>query len=412
MSSDASQVSGLTTPSSVASTAPRTTGYRGNKKKNKVANSIVNTTVPKRFVTNFKGNTVDMNGHVFQLFSESGNEKQFQRTLEVLAEYIKKNCDYSEDVLCLTKYSDQPAVKVLDAPDDAATKIELDMWMIQYKEYLLRVKILTKSLKTLHAVIWGQCSIAMQGKLKSMTGYETADDTTDCVWLLANIKGAAFSFDDEKYLFSSLDDCLKKFMGYRQNEDDDLLAYLASFKVLYEVYEHYGGVLTGGEIVLSALPATATPITTKAKLALVRDRFLAFAFIKRSDPKKYGAYIADLANDFSRGMWEYPANLQGAYKLLSSYNPPPTQKYFAKTVPPTVTHSVVHSPSVASVTGTVGDVTFAQAVTGPVAGSDGITRPKISCNKCNSHGHFPDKCPTESGVQMLHTGPGPGTSGK
>ena len=57
----------------------------------------------------------------------------------------------------------------------------------QYKEYLLRVKILTKSLKTLHAVIWGQCSIAMQGRIKSMTGYETADDTTDCVWLLANI---------------------------------------------------------------------------------------------------------------------------------------------------------------------------------------------------------------------------------
>ena len=405
MSSDASQVSGLTTPSGIASTAPRTTGYRGNKKKNKVGNSVVSNLVPKKMINhNFKGNTTEMNGHVFQLFSESGNEKQFQRTLEVLGEYIKKNCDHCEDVLCLTKNSTKPLVKALDPPDDAATKIELDMWMIQYKENLLRQKTLLKSLKTIHAVIWGQCSLAMQGKLKSMTGYEAADDTTDCVWLLANIKGAAFSFDDEKYLFSSLDDCLEKFITYRQEDGDDLLAYLASFKVLYEVYEHYGGVFTGGDVVMSALPASGIGLSDKEKSAAVRDRFLAFAFIKRCDPKQYGVYVADLANDYSRGTWEYQATLQGAYKLLNSYNPPPTLFQHKQHTPSVISSQSVVQPSVTTVANPSSEVTFAQAVVGPVAGSDGITRPKISCNKCNHHGHFPDKCPTESGVQMLHTG--------
>ena len=64
-------------------------------------------------------------------------------------------------------------------------------------------------------------------------------------------------------------DCLEKFIAYRQDENDDLLAYLASFKNLYEVYEQYNGVFTGGDVVIPVLPASG--LTDKEKLAIVRN---------------------------------------------------------------------------------------------------------------------------------------------
>ena len=45
--------------------------------------------MPKRVY--FDGETEAMQGHVFQTFAESGNRRQFTKTVEALERYINKN---------------------------------------------------------------------------------------------------------------------------------------------------------------------------------------------------------------------------------------------------------------------------------------------------------------------------------
>ena len=402
--SNVSQVSAITTPSAVATTSAPTTSNSGNRnrnrnrKKNDGAASVTSagqTSSAAPRVSNFKGNTSEMNGHVFELFSECKSEKQYQQTVDVLSEYARKHMVYSDDILHLIKKLVMPTMKK-PAPIDPKTADETDkeLFTLDCKDYHKRTRTLTQNIKSLYGVVWGQCSVNMQGQLKSLTGFDDADDTSDCIWLLQSIKGAAFSFDEERYLYCSLDDHLVKYVMYRQGPGEALASYLHQYRIFVEVYEHYGGMFTGGQIVLDTIPDTVPPLTYAERKAKVRDRMIAFGFLKRSDPKRYGTLLSDLANDYARGVDAYPATISAAYKLLHS---------FTKAPPEVVTQRVTVQNPVSAPTS---DMTFAQAAAA-VPGSDGVTRPKISCNKCDQHGHYPDKCPSVSGVQMFQSAPEP-----
>jgi len=49
--------------------------------------------------SSFKGNTDDMNGHVFQCKKESQDKQEYLKTVEALGEYISKTLDYPRDKL-------------------------------------------------------------------------------------------------------------------------------------------------------------------------------------------------------------------------------------------------------------------------------------------------------------------------
>jgi hypothetical protein len=49
----------------------------------------------------FKGNTIDMNGHVFECYEERGDRTQLPKTLEALGEYAAKKLKYPEDLQSL-----------------------------------------------------------------------------------------------------------------------------------------------------------------------------------------------------------------------------------------------------------------------------------------------------------------------
>ena len=61
--------------------------------------------------TFFKGNTTDMDGNTFQLFSESHDAHQFTKTLKALAVYINKNLKSAGDMTPLYKSLDEPTVQ-------------------------------------------------------------------------------------------------------------------------------------------------------------------------------------------------------------------------------------------------------------------------------------------------------------
>ena len=72
---------------------------------------------------------------------------------------------------------------------------------------------------------------------------------------------------------------LKKYVHYRQGPDDSLLVYLAQYKILIEVNEHYGGVFTGSPAVLTTIPDPGGVLTYTERKALLRDYFIAYGFL-------------------------------------------------------------------------------------------------------------------------------------
>ena len=63
-----------------------------------------------RVRSTFKGNTEEMNGHVFQCFNKCEDKKHFSKTVEALGEHIAKKLKYPGDMVSLTKDFVKPEI--------------------------------------------------------------------------------------------------------------------------------------------------------------------------------------------------------------------------------------------------------------------------------------------------------------
>jgi hypothetical protein len=73
----------------------------------------------------FKGNTADMNGHVYQAYGESGgNTRQFQKTTKMLEQYVQQNIKWASDLQPVFTDLKEPTIKGLKALSDDEKKDE------------------------------------------------------------------------------------------------------------------------------------------------------------------------------------------------------------------------------------------------------------------------------------------------
>jgi hypothetical protein len=88
----------------------------------------------------FKGNTLDINGHVFECYEERGDRTQFSKTVEALGEYAAKNLKFPEDLKSLFEETmTAPAiVEPIDLPATPTKKQEL-IWESALKSHSRRV---------------------------------------------------------------------------------------------------------------------------------------------------------------------------------------------------------------------------------------------------------------------------------
>ena len=64
---------------------------------------------PAIIKSSFKGNTKDMNGHVFQVHHETVDLQQFDKTVEALSEYAMKTLKKSGDLISFFKAFSHPS---------------------------------------------------------------------------------------------------------------------------------------------------------------------------------------------------------------------------------------------------------------------------------------------------------------
>lgn len=142
----------------------------------------------KRTKIKFEGETAEMNGHVFQTFGESMDKRQFTKTMEALKRYINKQCKHAGDMSELFDFKNPTVTEPTDITvDEARDAIKMLRWTEKTKKYLRREEALKDNLKIVHAVIWGQCSLSLQAKIKQEKDFVSKDKANDCAWLLLQI---------------------------------------------------------------------------------------------------------------------------------------------------------------------------------------------------------------------------------
>jgi len=290
----------------------------------------------------------------------------------------------------LTKDFVRPKIpKPTELEVSETNRLVIAIWEKKVSAYCTRTDYLDSNLKTAYAVIWGQCSKAMKAKHTSLDDFETKSHESDCVWILKEIKGVAYRFEGQRYIYLSLDDACTTYYAYTQGAKDSISSYHEHFRSLVEVLEHYGGAIGKDPGLLDATAAVSAGADDATKrLKIARDSTLALAFLKRANRRCFGALWADLENQFSRGNDQYPNGLAAAYSLLVNFKPPKRDE------PRRNLRS--QEPAVEEEDG----ITRAGGV---IAGADGVTHTHVTCFRCEHKGHYANKCPDGPNATLLQT---------
>jgi hypothetical protein len=277
----------------------------------------------------FKGSINDMNGHVFECYRESQTMTQFTRTCKELQSYATIHYKNGSDIqYTIRHFSDIVMTEPNDVSENA-TATQKRIWEKSVDHYVMRLERYRQNKDSLYAVIWAQCSSAMQAKLKTVEHYEKMDENLDCLELLKAIKGIAYKFETQGYIYLSLDDAKSEFYSYKQGRYESNSDYLTKFKSMLEVITHYGGnfgndlALVREEMKRNKMKVSSLSIPGNSSydkmISKAQERACALAFIKRADKHRYGALLVDLLNNYTRGNDQYPDNMTTAYNLLINY---------------------------------------------------------------------------------------------
>ena len=115
------------------------------------------------------------------------------------------------------------------------------LWRHDVTEAKKRITLLAENLKRAYALIIGQCSEDLLGKIKGSSDYPVADTDQDAVKLLLIIRGYCCKFDDHQQSVVALESAKHRVSTFYQTSEMTASDYLEFFKALVGVVETYGG---------------------------------------------------------------------------------------------------------------------------------------------------------------------------
>jgi hypothetical protein len=316
---------------------------------------------------NFKGSTVDMNGHVFECYEERGDRTQFPRTLDALGEYAAKNLKYPEDLKSMFGET-MSAPTLIEVPNLLLLPSRRDelIWEAAIKTFSRRSETLQSNLTTLYAVIWGQCSEAMRTKIRALDDFPTQNPINNCIWLLREIKGVTHQFDTKRNVFLSLLDARIVYYTCKQGPNQSNADYLEIFSANVEVLEYYKASVGESYLLIDDVNGTRT---VAQRTALARNATIAMSFLRGADSRRYATLWSDLANQQTRGNDQYPTDLTLAYGMLVNYHSPTPNRQQHP-----IASSNATTTSISNVPTDIGHHTFVQAARGSTTTSQsGLT---------------------------------------
>lgn len=291
-------------------------------------------------VSNFNGNCPDLAGYTYS-YDPSTRADQFERTTEYIAEYLKKDSEFPNDLAKCIMTREEPDTdawmpkprQLTDAERTAEeNNPELKKMMEQVmgekvKEWMLRKRKFGKNKCHAFTLVYGQCSPALKSKLKGVSGWEDTKNNSDLVNLLRSIKVLMLNHQDTCYPTLSVLVTLQTLFKRYQFRHETLEDYRTKFEATVEVIKHVGvdfakcltkltnDVLTADN--LSRNTATQDQISEAETKAY--EKFLAVMFIKGADKARYESIMTHYENMYSNGTDQYPTSVTEAYNRLINW---------------------------------------------------------------------------------------------
>jgi hypothetical protein len=206
----------------------------------------------------------------------------------------------------------EPTIVMPTKPGDEPSKTADMINSEEVKEYVKRVRTFKSNLAALHVVIWGQCSEAMQARVKSLAHYKTKTTENNCYWLLKQIKAVTLQSDEKRNGFISLLDARTSFLTCKQLQGQSADDCLETLRGWADTIEYHGGTVAEKHELVPEKDDDGNTRTADERKAIARDRTLAIAHIRGADPTRYGTLTADLSNQYASGKDEYPIDISAA----------------------------------------------------------------------------------------------------
>ena len=269
--------------------------------------------------TTFRGDTEGMRGYVFELPAKGS---QLTETLDMLKRF--SSTTYDTGRWLATLFAKKPAMPAIEKPPDDATPtgtdkagnprvtdLDRESFKEQVKSYWKDVRDLQRDLAALFAVIYGQCNHSLRAHVSSQADYPKHELSGNCLWLLAEIRGAMTRFDKTQHVHQALHELRMRFYSDYQGQRSTV-AYYHAFDALVKTMDENNA----WSLPPLAQDPKATGRTDVEIRRNIRERELATAFILNADNRRFGNLKADLKSNYARGTDQWPSTVMEAYNLL------------------------------------------------------------------------------------------------
>jgi hypothetical protein len=191
-----------------------------------------------RFLYNLKGEVPSV-GATLGTHNEQGERKdRFKNFQDKLAAYIKREYEYPEDIVVAIKDIKDPLPFVESkmptalTRDDISNPIKVKILDEKIKKYVNREETVISNKIKLYSLVWGQCSRALQSKIKGDPDYENNARNSDIIWLLDKLRLGTAGITHTCNPFNSATVVLRSLFTARQNREESVEKYRDRFEGL------------------------------------------------------------------------------------------------------------------------------------------------------------------------------------
>jgi len=294
---------------------------RNNNNNSRREQSTIQLTNPK----NYEGSISEV-GAILALKHEKLDKKvQYQVFTEKVANYIYSNVKNGGDLIPLFSslrdpmdhFNSKRKPKKLTETQLQDT-LEVDIYKESIKVYVSGRTTLTRNVEKTYGIIWGQCSSALQSKIKSVSEYTSKSMELDALWLLQELKKTTSGIDSKAEPRSTLIDSFFGIFKIQQGPTEANDAFLERYKANVGVVE-----LAAGDYIFccNRLMTKVNAEPTDDEISIEKDRFKAMLLLKNADNRRYGGLVSRLKEGASLGRNEYPTTVADMYELMCSHCP-------------------------------------------------------------------------------------------
>ena len=256
----------------------------------------------------FEGASSDLMGHVFDIMqSKTKQIDQYNSTLDHLKTYIGVHMDPMvleaiEELSTPTLTEPLPLIQM----DGTVTTINMKKWEKRYNRYLTREEQIENELKKIYAMIWGQCSDAMQTRIQESATYETTRQAKDAIGIVRIIKTISFNYRAHQEPVVAIDAVKHEFFKLCQGKHQSVQEFYGTFKNVVKVNEELGAEI-GRDKGISDIIAQENSNTTPTEAEKTqysnegKEQYLAIRMLMALDRNRFGGLIEDLHNDYLTG---------------------------------------------------------------------------------------------------------------